>query len=542
MNKQHIQILIPIVLAVTFVAGIFIGNLLDSDDKKIPMFIQPHSSKFDRILDLIGEEYVDKIDEDSLTELAIEQMLQKLDPHSIYIPASIANAVAEPLEGNFDGIGVQFNIQNDTILVINTISGGPAEKLGILAGDRIVTINDTVVAGKKITNEYVMKNLKGKRGTKVNVGIKRRGYDQLMKFEIIRDKIPLTSLDASYMVSGDVGYIKINRFARTTYEEFMEAATKLKEQGMKSVILDLRGNGGGYLDAATRIADEFLVDGKLIVYTEGQNRPKSEYNATADGICEDLKVVVLVDTWSASASEILAGAIQDNDRGVVIGRRTFGKGLVQEPIQFRDGSVIRLTTSRYYTPAGRSIQKPYTGDAMEYEEEIMERMRHGEMEFADSIHNGDTLKFKTTNGRIVYGGGGITPDIFIPMDTTGVTSFYKRVAAEGIIYRFALVYSDDHRNTLKEFKTLKELEKHLDNQNLWNSFLAYTQKAKIKTQNISNETKDLIYTQIKAYIVRNFLDENNFFKVFQTKDKAILKAAEFLHQENKYKSILQAVN
>lgn len=539
MNRPSFQIIIPVILAITFVAGIFIGNLLDNDSKQIPTFIQPKASKFDKILELIGDEYVDVIDEDSLTELAITEMLEKLDPHSIYIPADIANAVAEPLEGNFDGIGVQFNIQNDTILVINTISGGPAEKVGILAGDRIVSINDTIVAGRKITNDYVMKNLKGKRGTQVNVGIKRRGYDQIMKFDIVRDKIPLTSLDASYMITSEIGFIKISRFARTTYQEFVDAAKALSAQGMKSMILDLRGNGGGYLDAATNIADEFLADGEQIVYTEGQNRPRSEYNATANGICESFKVVILVDTWSASASEILAGAIQDNDRGIVIGRRTFGKGLVQEPIQFRDGSVIRLTTSRYYTPSGRSIQKPYHGNSMEYEDEILERMKHGEMEYADSIHNGDTLKFQTKNGRTVYGGGGITPDIFIPVDTIGVTSFYKRVAAEGIIYRFALQYSDNHREALKGMKDLKSFENYLDKQNIWSSFITYAQKAKINTQSISSDTKHLINTQIKAYVVRNFLDENNFFKVFQSDDKAILKATDYLQTNSKYDSILK---
>jgi len=539
MNRPSFQIIIPVILAITFVAGIFIGNLLDNDSKQIPTFIQPKASKFDKILELIGDEYVDIIDEDSLTELAITEMLEKLDPHSIYIPADIANAVAEPLEGNFDGIGVQFNIQNDTILVINTISGGPAEKVGILAGDRIVSINDTIVAGRKITNDYVMKNLKGKRGTQVNVGIKRRGYDQIMKFDIVRDKIPLTSLDASYMITSEIGFIKISRFARTTYQEFVDAAKALSAQGMKSMILDLRGNGGGYLDAATNIADEFLADGEQIVYTEGQNRPRSEYNATANGICESFKVVILVDTWSASASEILAGAIQDNDRGIVIGRRTFGKGLVQEPIQFRDGSVIRLTTSRYYTPSGRSIQKPYHGNSMEYEDEILERMKHGEMEYADSIHNGDTLKFQTKNGRTVYGGGGITPDIFIPVDTIGVTSFYKRVAAEGIIYRFALQYSDNHREALKGMKDLKSFENYLDKQNIWSSFITYAQKAKINTQSISSDTKHLINTQIKAYVVRNFLDENNFFKVFQSDDKAILKATDYLQTNSKYDSILK---
>ncbi len=539
MNRPSFQIIIPVILAITFVAGIFIGNLLDNDSKQIPTFIQPKASKFDKILELIGDEYVDVIYEDSLTELAITEMLEKLDPHSIYIPADIANAVAEPLEGNFDGIGVQFNIQNDTILVINTISGGPAEKVGILAGDRIVSINDTIVAGRKITNDYVMKNLKGKRGTQVNVGIKRRGYDQIMKFDIVRDKIPLTSLDASYMITSEIGFIKISRFARTTYQEFVDAAKALSAQGMKSMILDLRGNGGGYLDAATNIADEFLADGEQIVYTEGQNRPRSEYNATANGICESFKVVILVDTWSASASEILAGAIQDNDRGIVIGRRTFGKGLVQEPIQFRDGSVIRLTTSRYYTPSGRSIQKPYHGNSMEYEDEILERMKHGEMEYADSIHNGDTLKFQTKNGRTVYGGGGITPDIFIPVDTIGVTSFYKRVAAEGIIYRFALQYSDNHREALKGMKDLKSFENYLDKQNIWSSFITYAQKAKINTQSISSDTKHLINTQIKAYVVRNFLDENNFFKVFQSDDKAILKATDYLQTNSKYDSILK---
>ncbi|HES59716.1 MAG TPA: S41 family peptidase, partial [Caldithrix sp.] len=420
-KNSKLSIYAPLVLAVVFALGIYLGNLLNFQSKDNKISLKSEPNKLDLIIDLIESDYVDTVSTSDLIEEAVPYILKNLDPHSIYIPAKDLKQVNEPLEGNFEGIGVQFNLLNDTILVINTISGGPAEKVGLMAGDKIITINDSLFAGKKITNEDVIKNLKGEQGTTVKVGVARIGFDKLLSFEITRNKVPLYSVDVAYMMSEDIGYVKISAFARTTYDEFMQAVNNLHKQGMKKIVLDLRSNTGGYLDAAISIIDEFLEKDKLIVYTEGKARPRYEYKATKNGACLKDELVVLIDSWSASASEIVAGAIQDNDRGTIVGRRSFGKGLVQESSYFRDGSALRLTIARYYTPTGRSIQKSYSKGNDEYELDLLHRYENGEFESADSTVFADSLKFVTKGGKIVYGGGGIMPDVFVAVDTLGVT-------------------------------------------------------------------------------------------------------------------------
>ena len=528
MDKKNTKLAIytPIVLAIIFAAGIYIGNILNFQTGSKSISFKSEPNKLDLILDLIKSDYVDEVSINNLVEEAVPHLLKKLDPHSIYIPAKDFKRVNEPLEGNFDGIGVQFNILNDTILVINTISGGPSEKVGLMAGDKIITINDSVFAGKGITNEDVIKNLKGERNTKVKVGIKRSGYNKLLNFEITRNQIPLYSVDVAYMITDKVGYIKISQFARTTYDEFSQAVNDLHKQGMTKIILDLRSNTGGYLDAAVNIIDEFLEKDKLIVYTEGKARPRYEYKATEKGTCINDELVILIDSWSASASEIVAGAIQDNDRGTIVGRRSFGKGLVQESSYFRDGSAIRLTIARYYTPTGRSIQKPYTNGKEEYQLDLIHRFENGEFQSADSIEFADSLKFVTKGGKIVYGGGGIMPDIFVPVDTIGVTPYFQRISHKALVYTYALEYTNEHREKLLKLTDYKQIVKFLNSKSVVESFIYYANKKGIKPiQKDIRISKKLIKTRLYAYIARNIIDNEGYYPIARDID-AILKRAE----------------
>ncbi|MBN2519746.1 MAG: S41 family peptidase, partial [Bacteroidales bacterium] len=479
----------------------------------------------------IEEEYVDTVNKNDLVEMAISEILKQLDPHSVYIPASELKELNEPLEGNFEGIGVQFNMPDDTVVVIAVISGGPSEKIGILPGDRIIYIEDSLVAGVKMKNTDIVKMLKGPKGTKVEVSIMRKGISELINFEITRDKIPLYSIDIAYMIKDDIGYIKISQFAKTTYQEFTDAIAKLNQQGMQKLVLDLRGNGGGFMDAATNIANEFLEANKLIVYTKGKSRPKRETLSNSKGNCLDKKVVVLVDEWSASASEILAGALQDNDRGTIVGRRSFGKGLVQQQTMFNDGSALRLTIARYYTPTGRSIQKPYVNGDEQYYDDLSERFNHGEFVEKDSIKLNDSLKFYTPKGKIVYGGGGIMPDIFVPYDTSGQTNYYMQVLQKGLIYRFAFDYADNNREKLAKYKNYKELEKYLDKQKLLDKFIKYAEEKGInKNPNELKASKELIYTQLKASVSRNLLDNEGFYPIISKIDVTLQKAVEIIEK------------
>ncbi len=520
---------LPLIIGFSVALGILIGFYMPHPHNGLYTNFPPSNDKMSRILDIIESDYVDTVNRNTLIEEAIPVMLRRLDPHSVYIPATDLAKANEPLQGNFDGIGVSFNMLTDTVLIISAISGGPSEKAGIIPGDKIIYVNDSLIAGKGLPDEDVVKMLKGPRGTKVNLKIERKGTDTLLPFTIVRDKIPIYSVDVSYMMSDDVGYIKISNFALTTYDEFKQGLHELKEQGMKKLILDLRGNSGGVMDAATMIADEFLPEGKLIVFTMGKSTPRQDIKATSRGDFEEGELVILIDEWSASASEILAGAVQDNDRGTIIGRRSFGKGLVQEPVVFRDGSGMRLTVARYYTPTGRSIQKPYDQGVDKYYEDLGNRLMHGEFEEADSIRMDDSLKFKTPGGKTVYGGGGIMPDIFIPMDTSGISNYFIAIRNSGLIYRFALKYTEDNRDVLRKYKDLPSLDKWLSSQNLVSKFVRYAEQNGVPAnpQQLAVSEK-IIYVQLKAYIARNMLDNKGFYPLWQEIDKTLLEALKYI--------------
>ncbi len=530
-KNKTIAILTPILFSLTLIIGILIGNSYSKlNDNSLTLY--PNTDKLNAVLSYIEEEYVDTISREELIEEAIPEILKKLDPHSIYIPKKDMSEMNEPLEGNFDGIGIQFNIQNDTIMVVNTIKGGPSERIGIMAGDRIVEVNDEIVSGIKIKSDDVVKKLKGTRGSKVKIGIKRKNVKKLLNFNIIRDKIPLESIDIAYMLTENIGYVKINKFARTTYEEFITAVADLKAKGMKKIVVDLRGNSGGYMDAATNVIDEFLEKGKLIVYTQGRSRPINKTIASSRESLLQCNVAILIDEWSASASEIMAGAIQDNDRGVIIGRRSFGKGLVQEPTYFSDGSGLRLTIARYYTPTGRCIQKSYKDGYDNYYKDISTRYLKGEFSVTDSIDFPDSLKFYTKAGKVVYGGGGIMPDYFIPVDTQGVTLYLTNVVNHGLIYSFAFKYTDEHRNTFNKLKSYQQLDKYLDKQNLLNDFVEYADKNGIvRNEEDIAKSKTILLTHLKGFIIRNIFDDEGFYPIIHRTDKTIKKAIKVLNKE-----------
>lgn len=527
-NNSKRTILTPIVLSLVMITGIYIGLKLSAPQNRTAGFIYPgEENKISKIIDFVESEYVDSVDKNELIENAIPEILKGLDPHSVYIPATNAKEVQEPIEGNFEGIGVQFNMPDDTVVVVQTISLGPSEKVGILPGDRIVTIDDSLVAGKKISTTGIMKLLKGPKGTKVVVGIMRKGHKDLLDFEITRDKIPLYSIDVAYMLDDKTGYIKLTSFAKTTYHEFRDAIEKLEKAGMQNLVFDLRSNGGGIMEIAINLANEFLDANKLIVYTQGRSRPKSESYSNNRGLCLNTKLVVLVDEWSASASEIVAGAIQDNDRGTVVGRRTFGKGLVQQPTMFSDGSVLRLTIARYYTPSGRCIQKSYENGNEDYFEDLMERYEKGEFTEIDSIKQNDSLKYFTAGGRIVYGGGGIMPDIFVPLDTTGQTDYYNKIFRKGLIYRFAFNFVDNKRDFLAKYTNIEDLEKYLDKQSLLSDFVNFSEENGVKKNKAQiEESRELLTTVIKASIARNVLDNEGFYPIMHKIDKTLKRALE----------------
>src|SRR5664279_2445750 len=514
-NNSRKIVFLPLVLGIAVALGILIGRYLPSDPNYTPHSnIRSRNDKLNSILNVIESNYVDSVNRNDLVESAIPAILKKLDPHSIYLPAKDLARSNEPLQGNFEGIGISFSMLTDTILIISTIPGGPSEKLGLLPGDKILYVNDSLVAGKHIIDEKVMGMLKGPRGTVVKIKVLRSGQKELLPFEITRDKIPIYSVDVDYMINDHIGYIKINTFAMTTYDEFMKGLRELKDHGMTSLILDLRGNSGGIMEAAIQVADQFLKSGQLIVYTKGRASPRSEARATGKGEFENGNLVVLLDEWSASASEILAGALQDNDRGTIIGRRSFGKGLVQEPIPFTDGSAMRLTVARYYTPTGRSIQKPYKDGFDKYYDDISNRYTHGEFEVSDSIHFSDSLKFTTAGGKVVYGGGGIMPDKFVPVDTSGVSPYFVKIRS--FIYRFALKYTEANRESLKKYTETGEMEKYLDRQALLDQFVQFAAANGVKKDPAGLKTSgSIIHTQLKAYIARNILDNKGFYPIWE---------------------------
>jgi len=533
-RTRRLVIWMPVLLAIAIIAGIFLGARLQS---RLQLGSRAtaanNTNKVGLIMSLIEGNYVDSVDSKKLVEAAIPEMLKQLDPHTVYIPAKDMQEVSEEMSGNFSGIGVQFSIQNDTIMVIDVISGGPSQKLGIRAGDRIVKVNDSIMAGVKVTNEKVLKKLRGDKGSKVNVTIARKGFAELIPYEITRGEIPLTSIDVSYMIDNKTGYIKVGRFAEKTYEEFMAGVDKLQKNGANQIIIDLRGNPGGYLGAVIKMVSEFLDNGELVVYTEGRTQPKRTFNAEKKGTYLGKKVVVLVDEYSASASEIFAGAIQDNDRGTIIGRRTFGKGLVQEQIPFYDGSAMRLTVARYYTPAGRCIQKSYKKGLEDYYGDLNRRYAHGEFEQKDSIRYSDTLKYYTRMKRVVYGGGGIMPDLFVAADTTGFSPYYLKVTQKGLVYQYAFDYSDKYRSELGKLKTGQEFEDYLLQHKILNSFTEFAVKKGIATdQKGLSISGKIIETQLMAYISRNIIGEVGFYSVISKIDPTLKEALKALDKKD----------
>ena len=538
-NKKNIYIVVGIVAAL--LGGLFLGNFMaqkarvdNSSGSLSGLFSAGGASKIDDFLSLINSKYVDKVNADSLTEEMMTDLVSKLDPHSVYIPAKDLEAINSELEGSFSGIGVQFNIQNDTVMIVSVINGGPSEKAGLMAGDRIVKVNDTVFVGKNvISNEKVMGKLRGAKGTKVKLHVKRGGTKELLAYSITRDEIPVNSVTASYMVAPNVGFIGVDKFAQTTYDEFLNAVASLRAKGAKKYIIDLRQNSGGLMDEAIEMVNEFLPDNQMIVYAEGKAYDRFEAKSNGKGTLKGNPVVVLIDEFSASASEIFAGAIQDNDRGTIIGRRSFGKGLVQQQIPFSDGSAVRLTVARYYTPSGRSIQKPYEkGKADEYERDLIKRYEHGEFDHKDSIHVKDNLKYKTLKGRIVYGGGGIMPDIFVPRDTSEYSPYLTKIINQGFMYQFAFQYTDRNRATLSKIKSWKEMDDYLSTQNLLPQVTAFaTTKGVIPNAREINISKRIILNQVKTYITRNILGEAGFYPMINNDDKTVKIALEELSKK-----------
>ncbi|HMN06510.1 MAG TPA: S41 family peptidase [Flavobacteriales bacterium] len=483
-----------------------------------PVLAQPSSAsnKLQALLYQIDNMYVDSVDDNKLVEKAIVSMLAELDPHSVYIPKEDLEQVNEPLKGNFEGVGIQFNIVRDTIYVVDVIAGGPSERVGIRAGDRVVSVNKETVAGTNIKNQDVMKLLRGPKGTKVNVGILRQGERDLLDFSITRDKIPINSLEAAYMAAPGVGYIKVSRFGATTTKEFGDKLDELKKEGMKDLILDLQGNGGGYLRSAVEMADQFLGDRKLIVYTDGRTTPREDTYATKGGKFEKGRLVVMIDEGSASASEIVTGAVQDWDRGLVVGRRSFGKGLVQRPVMLPDGSAVRLTVSRYYTPSGRCIQKPYADGVEAYRHERLDRLKEGELTNADSVHYQDTSKYYTNNKRVVYGGGGVMPDVFVPIDTTLSSAWFSQLVRKGITNTAAINYVDRRRNELKEqYKTVNDFRARFTvGPELENELLRLAEEAQIEPDSAGMaRSKALVDLRLKALVARDLWNTTAYWQV-----------------------------
>lgn len=536
MNNYKTTIRVTLCIVTALLAGAALGIMLERAALHDAYTDARQGDKLGWALSEIEERYIDPITRDSLAELALPLLLQELDPHSVYIPASEFAATNEPLTGTFDGIGVMFNMLTDTVQITNVIAGGPSAAAGIVAGDRIITVDDNTIAGVKMDQDKVVGMLRGKRGSTVKLGILRAPARELLPVTVTRGAIPVKSLEAAFIVPGnpEVGYLKFGRFAATTHSEVFAALMQLREQGARKMIIDLRGNGGGYLDQAIYIANEFLPKGHKIVYTEGNASPRTDQNADGRGRFQDLELAVVIDENSASASEIVAGAIQDNDRGVIVGRRSFGKGLVQEQIPYPlDGSAMRLTIARYYTPVGRSIQKPYTpGHGDDYNDELFRRYEHNEMLTADSIHLADSLKYITPGGKIVYGGGGIMPDIFVPVDTAGVTPYFSKLFQKNLIFRYASQTTDRYRKQINAIKTLDELDRFFADKNLFYDFVAYADRQGIHpTETEMTLSKALITAQIKGYIGRNTqLDETAFYYYIFPQDSTLRRAVQALEK------------
>ena len=531
MSKNRTSRFMPVIVAVSIVTGILIGTFYANhfSGNKLGI-INTSSNKLNALLRIIDDQYVDTVNMGELVEDAMPQILGELDPHSSYIPAKDLEAVNSDLKGSFSGIGIQFTIQQDTIHVNSVIQGGPSEKVGLMAGDRIIEVDDSAFVGKIVTNYESMKRLKGPKGSEVKLGVFRPGEKETLHFTIVRGDIPVKSVDTAYMLNDKFGYIKVNKFGETTYPELLISLAKLNQANCEGVVIDLRGNTGGYMGAAIQMVNEFLPKNRLIVYTQGRKSPRENYTSNGTGSSQKMPIVVLMDEGSASASEIFAGAIQDNDRGTIIGRRSFGKGLVQQPIDFSDGSAIRLTIARYYTPSGRCIQKPYvkSNDA-NYEMDILTRYEHGEFFSQDSIKQDQSQIFETSLGRPVYGGGGIMPDIFVPQDTTGVTSYYRMSVNRGLTIQFAFQYTDNHRAEMQKYETEESLLQYLKHQNILEQFARFAESKGLKRRNIlMYKSQKLFETNLYGNIIYNMLGMEAYIEYLNKSDKTVLKALEVL--------------
>ncbi|MBD9246656.1 S41 family peptidase [Prevotella sp.] len=526
MNMKKSNRFMPLIMAVCVIIGIMIGSFYANHFSGNRLnIINSGSNRLSNLLHLIDDQYVDKVNIDSLVDVAIPQILADLDPHSVYISAKDAQAVADDLKGSFSGVGIEFTIRKDTIHVQNVVKNGPAQRAGILAGDKIVSVDGKPFVGKIVTNEEAMRRLKGPKDTKVKLGVMRYGQKAVKYFTVTRGDIPQKSITATYMLDKNTGYIKVKSFGETTYPEMLIALAKLSQEGFTNLVIDLRDNTGGYMNSAIQMANEFLPKNKLIVYTIGRKSPRQDFPSDGHGSYQKIPLVVLINEGSASASEIFAGAMQDNDRATIIGRRSFGKGLVQQQLSFPDGSMIRLTIARYYTPSGRCIQKPFTaGDNKDYEEDLLTRYQHGEFFSQDSIkHHGPA--YHTSIGRTVYGGGGITPDIFVAEDTLGMTSYYKQAAMSGLILQYAFTYTDNNRPKLNTYKDMMSLSKYLVSQNTVEQFAAYADHNGLKRRNLMiRKSHKLLERFINSRIIYNMLDDEAWTEYINADDPTIAKA------------------
>ena len=535
-NQKKSSRFMPMMMAVCVVIGILIGTFYANHFSGNRLsIINSSSNKLNNLLHIISDQYVDTVNVNDLVEKAMPQILGELDPHSVYISAKDVQIANDDLRGSFSGVGIEFTIRHDTLHVQQVISNGPAERAGVIAGDKIVTVDDKPFTGKTLTNEEAMHRLKGPKDTKVKLGVMRYHEKKIRTIIVTRGEIPTKSVTATYMLDDKTGYIRIKNFGENTYPELLIALAKLSQKGFENLAIDLRGNTGGYLQSAVQIANEFLPKNRLIVYTEGRKSPRQDYRSDGRGSYQQIPLVVLIDEGSASASEILAGAIQDNDRGTIIGRRSFGKGLVQQPIEFGDHSMIRLTIARYYSPSGRCIQKPYTsGDNKDYEEDILARYQHGEFFSQDSIkHEGK--EYHTSNGRIVFAGGGITPDLFVAEDTTDVTSYYKQASMSGLIIQFAFEYTDQNREKLNKMDTVKELSDYLTKQNTVEKFAAYAEKNGLKRRNLMiQRTHKLLERFINSRIIYNMKSEEAWMEYLNSDDPAIIETLRVFKEEKAF--------
>ena len=546
MDKPKKSYFIPVIAAVAVVLGILIGSFYANQfsTNRRGIINMSSNNKLNALLRIVEDQYVDTVKINELIEEAMPQILSELDPHSAYIPAKDLEAVNDDLASSFSGIGVQFTIHNDSIHINNVIHGGPSEKVGLMAGDRIVAVDDSTFVGKVVNNVSVQRKLKGPKGSTVKLGVYRPGEKELLTFTVVRGDIPVKSINATYMIKDKYGYIKVDKFAENTYHELLIALAQLNQQRCEGIIIDLRENTGGFMGAAIQMVNEFLTKDKLIVYTEGRKSPRKDYVSNGTGSNQDMPLVVLIDEGSASASEIFSGAIQDNDRGTIIGRRSFGKGLVQQPIEFSDGSAIRLTIARYYTPSGRCIQKPYTnGKDEEYEMDIYNRYEHGEFFSQDSIKQDESKVYYTSLGRPVYGGGGIMPDYFIPADTTGMTSYFQMARNRGLTVQFSFNYTDKNQTALQKHTEWRPLLKFLKTQNVLEQFVRFAEEKGLKRRNIMiAKSKELLELNLYGNIIYNMLDMQAYIEYLNESDKPVLKAIEVLDKKEAFPKAPKQVN